>query len=107
MPPTNPLELMQVQVKALYDAIIGTLEKPGIIQELRDHTRKASEHAAKLEDHEARIATLEATPGRKALDLWERIGLLAAGVLLAALSSLAMAGLRAPAQAPPGVEVKR
>ena len=88
------IEQLAGEMAAIKAAIIGTYEKPGLLGEVRESNRLAKEQAEISKDHAKRIEALEATPGRKALDLWERIGLIAAGVLLTSASHLALAGIR-------------
>lgn len=88
------LENLAAEVTAIKAAIIGSYEKPGLLAEVRESNRLAQEQTDTLKDHTKRIEALEATPGRKALDLWERIGLIAAGVLLTSASHLALAGIK-------------
>lgn len=104
MPPTSPLEALRGELIALKDAIVGTLKEPGLLQEVREANRIAKENSDLLKDHDARLSALEGAGGKKALDLWERIGLIAAGVALTAASHLALAGLK-QAQAQPAPQL--
>lgn len=90
--PTGPLERLQASVDALTGAIVGTLDKPGLVHKVERHGRD-------LEDHEGRLKALEIGPGRKALDLWTSIGLLMAGAALSAMMAIVTSNLRPQAQA--------
>lgn len=99
--PTSPLEKLGLDVTAIKDAILGTLDgRPGLAQCVRELRANDEAQDERLDAHEGRLTTLESNPGRRALDLWERVGLLAAGVALTAASQLIMSALKPPPTPP-------
>lgn len=85
--PTGPLERLQQSVDALTGAIVGTLERPGLVHQVEKHGRD-------IEDHTGRIKALEMAPGRKALDLWTMVGMLMAGAAITAITTIVTANFR-------------
>lgn len=99
---TGPLERIEHSLSEVRDALLGTLGgRAGVVQDVRELKAQGEKVAQDLKAQGERITTLEAVPGRRALDLWERLGLLAAGVALTAASQLLLRFVGTPPAAPP------
>lgn len=100
--PATPLDRIEATLGQMKDALLGTLDgRPGVVQGLQELKAQGERHALEVKAQGERITALEAIPGRRAMDLWERIGILAAGVALTAASQLILTALKSATPTPP------